>query len=43
MGASMIYVLAITMLLAGIILVVGYAGRDANPDPDPDPSRNNKR
>ena len=37
----MIYALAIAMLLAGIILVVGYAGRDASPGPDS--SRNDER
>jgi hypothetical protein len=37
----MIYALAFAMLLAGLILVVGYAGRNANPDPDS--SRSDKR
>jgi len=37
----MIYALAVTMLLAGLILVVGYAGRDASPGPES--SRNDER
>ena len=37
----MIYALVTVMLLAGCILIVGYAGRDANPGPDS--SRNDKR
>lgn len=35
--APMIYALVIAMLLAGFILVVGYAGRDPGHGPDSSP------
>ena len=38
---SMIYALVTAMLLAGCILIVGYAGRDANPGRGS--SRNDKK
>ena len=41
MDASMIYALVTAMLLAGCILIVGYAGRNTNPGRDS--SRNDQR